>query len=603
VSVGNAAAARGALETLLNDAALDNRRRFLPAGAAVRAAAGIARRPRRPARRAAALGAELARVATGRSQLGPARSDRRFADRAWETNPLLRALLQAYLAGCDAVDGLIGDAGLDWRDERQARFAAGNVLDALSPSNFQWANPAVLRETVDQGGTNLARGARQFLRDVSRSPRLPASVDTSTFSVGENLAVTPGSVVLRTAVFELIQYRPRTPQVHEIPMLIVPPTINKFYVLDLAPGRSLVEHLIAHGQQVFTMSWRNPGPEHGHWDLDVYAEAVLEARAAAAEIARSNSVHLTAACSGGIISAGALAHRAAAGAGGEIASLTLLVCALDNERAGTAAALAGREIAAAAVAESARKGYVDGRALAGVFAWLRPNDLIWSYVVNNYLMGRKPPAFDVLYWNQDTVRLAAGLHRDFVRIALENSLARERGQGAGHARRPRGHRHRRVRRRGAQRSHRAVGERVSQRAAARRRDALRALDERPRPGARQPTRARQPVELPDRAGAARAARAVARRRGDEPWQLVERLDRLARRALGREQAGPGQARQPHVQGGRQGAGELCPRSLSRAAGGDARSARRSGRSSSRGCRSTPSHSGWGSLTATAGQWC
>jgi poly(3-hydroxyalkanoate) synthetase len=135
-------------------------------------------------------------------------------------------------------------------------------------------------------------------------------------------------------------------------------------------------------------------------------------------------VHLTVACSGGIISAGALAHRAAAGAGGEIASLTLLVCALDNERAGTAAALAGREIAAAAVAESARKGYVDGRALAGVFAWLRPNDLIWSYVVNNYLMGRKPPAFDVLYWNQDTVRLAAGLHRDFVRIALENSLAR-----------------------------------------------------------------------------------------------------------------------------------------------------------------------------------
>jgi poly[(R)-3-hydroxyalkanoate] polymerase subunit PhaC len=200
----------------------------------------------------------------------------------------------------------------------------------------------------------------------------------------------------------------------------VPPTINKFYVLDLAHGRSLIEHLVDAGQQVFVVSWRNPGPEHGHWDLDAYAEAVLEARAATAEIARSGSVHLTAACSGGIVGAGALAHLG----DGDVAGLTLLVCALDNARAGTASALAGREVAAAAVAESARKGYLDGRALAGVFAWLRPNDLIWSYVVNNYLMGRRPPAFDVLYWNQDTVRLAAGLHRDFVRIALENSLTR-----------------------------------------------------------------------------------------------------------------------------------------------------------------------------------
>ena len=356
-------------------------------------------------------------MAAGRSQLRPAPGDRRFADGAWETNPLLRGLLQAYLAAGGALDGLIADAELDWRDERQARFAAGNLLDALAPTNYPLTNPAVLREIVDHGGTNLARGARQLVRDVSRSPRLPASVDTSRFSVGENLATSPGSVVLRTAVFELIQYRPRTPEVHERPMLIVPPTINKFYVLDLAPGRSLIEHLLGAGQQVFVISWRNPDAEHGHWDLDTYAEAVVEARAAVAEIARERAVHVTAACSGGIIAAGALAQE-------NVASLTLLVCALDNARAGTASALTGREVAAAAVAESARKGYLDGRALAGVFAWLRPNDLIWSYVVNNYLMGRRPPAFDVLFWNQDTVRLAAGLHRDFVRIALENSLAR-----------------------------------------------------------------------------------------------------------------------------------------------------------------------------------
>ncbi len=418
--MSTAAAARGALEILLTDAAVGGRRRFVPAGAAARTAAGLAQRPRRPVARATALGGELARVVTGRSQLRPAAGDRRFADGAWETNPLLRSLLQAYLAAGVAVDGLIADAELDWRDERQARFAAGNVLDALAPTNFPLTNPAVLREIVDHGGTNLARGARQLVRDVSRSPRLPASVDTSSFSVGESLATSAGSVVLRTDVFELIQYRPSTPDVHEVPVLIVPPTINKFYVLDLAPGRSLVEHLLGERQQVFVISWRNPGREHGHWDLDTYAEAVLEARAAVAEITASRPVHLTVACSGGIITAGALPHLT----GDDVASLTLLVCALDNARAGTASALASREVAAAAVAESARKGYLDGRALAGVFAWLRPNDLIWSYAVNNYLMGRRPPSFDVLYWNQDTVRLAAGLHRDFVRMALENSLAR-----------------------------------------------------------------------------------------------------------------------------------------------------------------------------------
>jgi polyhydroxyalkanoate synthase len=416
-------AARGALEVLLTDAALGGQR-FLRPRALASVAAGLARRPDRPVRRVGALGAELARAVAGRSELQPAKGDRRFADRAWDDNPVLRRLLQAYLAVGDGVDGLITDSELDWRSERQARFAAGNVLDAVAPTNFPWSNPAVMKETVDQRGTNLVRGARQALRDLSRSPRLPQSVDASGFSVGENLAVTPGSVVLRTEVFELIHYRPQTKQVREIPMLIVPPTINKFYVLDLAPGRSVVEYLVRQGQQVFVMSWRNPDQEQGHFDLDTYAEAVLEARDVAASISGQDSAHVTAACSGGIISAGALGHLAAEGGLGKVASLTLLVCALDNARAGTASALTTREAAAAAIAESARKGYLDGQALAGVFAWLRPNDLVWGYVVNNYLLGRKPPAFDVLFWNQDTVRLAAGLHRDFIRIALANSLTR-----------------------------------------------------------------------------------------------------------------------------------------------------------------------------------
>ncbi len=300
-------------------------------------------------------------------------------------------------------------------------FVAENVVDALAPSNFPWSNPAVIKAVVDQGGVNLAKGLRNFLSDF---PRLPATVDTSGFAVGENLAVTPGSVVLRTEVFELIHYAPQTAQVREVPLLFAPPTINKYYVLDLAPGRSMIEWLVRQGVQVFAMSWRNPGAEQGHFDFDTYAEAILEARDAVATITRQPSVHLNGACSGGILAAGVLGHLAEQGRLGEIASLSLLVCALDNERAGTAAALSGREVAAAAVADSARRGYLDGQALAGVFTWLRPNDLVWNYVVNNYLLGKQPPAFDVLYWNQDTVRLSAGLHRDFIHLSLENLITR-----------------------------------------------------------------------------------------------------------------------------------------------------------------------------------
>jgi len=428
-TTGIQAGARAGLDVLLTDAALEagGSNRFLAPTAAVRTVGSLALHPARVARRAGGLGKELARVASGRSELAPAKGDRRFADRGWQENWALRRLMQSYLALGGSVNGLIDDAQLDWRGERRARLAAGNLLDAVAPTNFPWSNPAVLREIVDTGGANLVRGARRFTRDVSRPPRLPATVDTSKFEVGANLAASPGSVVLRDEVFELIRYRPQTPEVHEVPVLFVPPTINKYYVLDLAPGRSVVEHLVAQGLQVFTISWRNPEAAHAHFDLDTYASAVLAARAAVARIAGCDRVQIAAACSGGVITAGALAGLAADGALDDVAGLTLIVCALDNARMGDTSVVATREVAAAAIAESARKGYLDGRALAGVFAWLRPNDLIWNYVVNNYLLGREPPAFDVLFWNQDTVRLAAGLHRDFIRMALDNALTRPGG--------------------------------------------------------------------------------------------------------------------------------------------------------------------------------
>jgi polyhydroxyalkanoate synthase len=415
-------AAHAGLDVMLSEAAAGGPPRFLAPGAAVKVSIGLARHPDRVASQAARLTSELRRVATGRSDIAPPKGDRRFTDPAWTRSCLFRRLLQGYLAVGETVDGLISDSDVEWRAERRARLAAGNVVDALAPTNFPWSNPEVIKETVNTGGENLVRGARQLAHDLATPPRLPATVDTGKFEVGGNLAISPGSVVLRTDVFELIQYKPSTEKVREVPLLFVPPTINKFYVLDISPGRSMIEHYVGQGQQVFAISWRNPGQAEGHFDLDTYANAVAQARDATASITERSKVHLAAACSGGIVTAGLLGQLAASGELDEIASLTLMVCALDNDTEGTMSALATRDVAAAAVAESARKGYLDGQALQGVFTWLRPNDLVWNYVVNNYLLGKDPPAFDILFWNQDTVRLAAGLHRDFIHIGLDDSF-------------------------------------------------------------------------------------------------------------------------------------------------------------------------------------
>ena len=394
---------------------------FAPAPTA-KAALSLATKPQRVARRVGKLASEVAASAAGRSTSMPNPKDRRFADPAWRKNWLFRRIAQTYIAAAAAADGLVSDADLDWASEGELRFVLDNILDALAPTNFPWSNPTALKVSIDYGGANFLAGLRNFVRDMSTSPRLPASVDTTAFELGVNVAATPGAVVHRTEVFELIQYTPTTPQVRTVPVMIVPPTINKYYAWDLSPGRSITEWLVGQGMQVFTLSWRNPTAEHAHFNLDTYADACIEAGRVIEEITGTESLHVTAACSGGQIAAATVGNLVATGRLGHVASLGLFVCALDRPQEGVIGAVTTREAAAAAVAASAAKGYVDGRALAQIFSWLRPNDMIWNYWVNNYLLGAPPPAFDILYWNQDSIRMAAGLHGDMVQVAVENSM-------------------------------------------------------------------------------------------------------------------------------------------------------------------------------------
>ena len=419
-----AAAAAAPLDALLIDAALGPVRRFAPDASTAKLAAALVRRPRTTARRLGSLAAETGRIAIGSSTYSPSTRDRRFADEAWTQNPLLRRLVQVYLAGGKTAEHLVADADLDWRDDQRVRFLTENLIDALSPSNVPLVNPASAKSVIDTAGASLVRGASQFVRDMASAPHIPEMVDRSAFEVGENIAVTPGSVVLRTEVLELIQYTPQTETVREVPILIVPPTINKFYALDLAADRSLVEFLVREGQQVFVISWRNPDGRHAKWNFDTYVQAIIDSLDAVERISGVDRTVLAGICSGGILASMTAAYLSSTGQQERLAAFGLAVTVIDSAQAGTSSALTSRSLANAAKAVSSRRGYLDGRALAEVFAWLRPGDLVWNYWVNNYLLGKKPPAFDILFWNADTTRMPAGLHHDFVDMALDNLLTK-----------------------------------------------------------------------------------------------------------------------------------------------------------------------------------
>jgi polyhydroxyalkanoate synthase len=411
------------LDLLLTDAALGLGRRLAPNSSWLALGRALAVRPRAVTRRGAELARQLTQIAVGQSKVTPAKRDRRFADPAWLGNPVLHRAVQAYLAAEATAGALVSDAELGWRDNERVRFVLENLFDAAAPSNNPLISPVAWKAVIDTGGRSVLSGLRNLTRDNLTAPRVPSMVDPDAFEVGKTLATTPGAVVFRSEVFELIQYGPQHAKVRPYPLLMVPPVINKYYILDLAPGRSLIEYLLREGQQVFAISWRNPEARHRDWGFDVYGQAILDALTAIEDISGSPRSNVFASCSGGILAAMTLAHLADAGTLDRISSLTLAVTVMDQTQAGMAAAIVDDKVAKAAIARSAARGYLSGGSLAEVFAWLRPNDLIWNYWVNNYLQGRQPPPFDVLFWNADTTRMTAALHRQFVEAFLANALA------------------------------------------------------------------------------------------------------------------------------------------------------------------------------------
>jgi polyhydroxyalkanoate synthase len=370
---------------------------------------------------------ELGRIATGGSEIAPDDKDRRFADPAWQESAVYRALAQCYLAWGRTLNSLVDNVDMEERDAARARFVVALLVDAMSPTNSLGGNPTALKRLVDTGGMSLVRGLENFIGDLARNGGLPAQVDTRKFAVGKNLATTPGSVVHRNSVMELIQYRPMNEMVHERPLLFAPPQINKYYVFDLVPDKSVIQYALKGGLPTFAISWKNPTPAESHFGLDNYVGALEEAVDVMREITGSQDVNIWGSCSGGITMSAFLAHLAARGEL-KVHSATVGVCVLDMAVAqGTTAGLfVTPETIAAAKTASRLKGVLEGRELARMFSWLRPNDLIWNYWVNNYLLGKTPPAFDVLYWNSDTTRLPAQLHADFLDLIGTNPFVKPR---------------------------------------------------------------------------------------------------------------------------------------------------------------------------------
>jgi polyhydroxyalkanoate synthase subunit PhaC len=371
----------------------------------------------------AALVRDLIAVLGGSAPFSPPQGDKRFTDAAWQENAWYRMTMQGYVAWRNALSGFVERSSLDAKTKERAQFVMSLFTDALSPTNTLIGNPAALKKVVESGGASLLGGFKNYVTDLLKNQGMPEQVDRTAFQVGKNLGTSSGAVVFRNEVLELIQYTPSTGEVYGRPHLIVPPQINKYYVFDLAEGKSIVNYLVSNEFQTFVVSWRNPTAEHRDWDMDTYVSALIEAIDAVRNITGSDDVNLHGACSGAMTISALLGHLASRGEK-TVNAATLMVAVLDSSTDSQLGLFATPEAIAAAKQNSTSKGVLAGEEMGRVFAWLRPNDLVWSYWVNNYLMGKTPPAFDILYWNNDTTRLPAKMHGQLLDIFTGNLFSK-----------------------------------------------------------------------------------------------------------------------------------------------------------------------------------
>jgi len=353
--------------------------------------------------------------------VAPEPGDRRFASREWRDHPYYSYLKQSYLLASGFLAELAASAVLDAKSKERLQFAVKQWCDANCPANFAATNPAVLKLALDSGGESVTQGIANLIADM-RKGRISQS-DEAAFEIGRNLALTPGDVVYENGLIQLIQYQAATPQVGARPLVIVPPCINKYYVLDLRPENSFVRYAVAQGHTVFMVSWRNVGPEQGHFDWDDYVElGILKALHIAKEITQSDRVNALGFCVGGTLLAAALAVQAAKGED-IVESVTYFATMLDFSAPGQIGVFIDEQGLAAREAAIGKGGILRGAELAATFNMLRANDLIWNYVVNNYLMGGAPAAFDLLYWNADSTNLPGPMYCSYVRNTyLDNKL-------------------------------------------------------------------------------------------------------------------------------------------------------------------------------------
>jgi polyhydroxyalkanoate synthase subunit PhaC len=358
--------------------------------------------------------------------------DRRFADPAWSASPAYFTVRQAYLAAGRFARDVVASAGLDDDTARKAAMATDLLLDALAPTNFLLTNPAAMKRAYDTAGASLAKGIRNFVDDLVNNDGRPRQVDAAAFQVGRDLAITPSRVVYRNDLMELLQYEPQTEQVRATPLLCSPPWINKYYVMDLAPGRSFIEWAVQHGRTVFAISYRNPSAEMSGVSMDDYlVHGPHTALDVIQEITGAETVDMAGLCLGGALTAITDAYLRQAGES-RIGTLTLLNTMLDYSEPGALGTFTDRRTVDRLERKMRREGVLPGRAMAGTFDVLRANDLIFNYVVSNWLMGQDPPAFDILSWNADSTRMPAAMHAFYLRnFYVENKLAAGTLQVAG----------------------------------------------------------------------------------------------------------------------------------------------------------------------------